>query len=272
VRRDNLLIHLLFKALFAQARNRADYLSLLTGRPVPADTGRWTRAGIEQLVSYIDKTPATPESVKSARTQADERIARFGVALSKADMETIDRFHRAFIDAGLSLKFQTRGREPRPYYPTYRDLLLATDRTGQPASFLVSEPRFEFVQSLEGRDLVIPVVGDIAGPHAMAEIGRVMAERHERLSAMYVSNIELYLFRDGSFPRFVENLGRLPRDKRSIVIRSIFRGPYGFPAAGFSSSSDASASVVQPADELVADFAAGRYRTYSDVVARSGGR
>src|SRR6478735_5743887 len=37
VRRDNLLLHLLFKALFAQARTRVDYLSLLFGRAAPAD-------------------------------------------------------------------------------------------------------------------------------------------------------------------------------------------------------------------------------------------
>src|SRR5438093_5508360 len=35
VRRDNLLLHLLFKAIFARARNRAEYLCMLTGRPVP---------------------------------------------------------------------------------------------------------------------------------------------------------------------------------------------------------------------------------------------
>ena len=33
IRRDNLLLHLLFKAIFALAPTRAEYLSLLTGRP-----------------------------------------------------------------------------------------------------------------------------------------------------------------------------------------------------------------------------------------------
>ena len=271
VRRDNLLLHLLFRALFALARTRADYLSLLTGRPIPADVDAWNHASIENLVAYVDETPATPESVKWARTQTDERVHRFGIPLSTADFETIDRFHRAFIDAGLSLRFESRGRSPRSSYPTYREMLLATDRTGRPANYLASEQRFRFVQSLEGRGLVIPVVGDIAGPHAMAEIGRVLAERHERLSAMYVSNIEDYLFRDGSFPRFVENIGLLPRNARSVVIRSIFRGPNSF-AVGGPSPRDASASVLQSVDELVADFRSGRYRSYSDMVNRSAGQ
>ena len=271
VRRDNLLLHLLFKALFAAARTRADFLSLLTGRPIPAGVDAWNHASLEHIVGYVDETPATEASGQRARTQAAERVKRFGVPLSAADLETIDRFHRAFIDAGLSLRFESRGRAPRPYYPTYRELLLAVDRNGQPASYLASEPRFRFVQSLERRGLVIPVVGDIAGPHAMTEIGRVLTERHEHLSAIYVSNIEDYLFRDGNFPRFIENLGRLPRDARSVVVRSIFRGPFGFAVAG-PSPGDASASVLQPVDDLVAGFTGGRYRSYSDVVNRSAGR
>ena len=35
LRRDNLVLHLFFKALFAEAPARVDYLCLLTGRPAP---------------------------------------------------------------------------------------------------------------------------------------------------------------------------------------------------------------------------------------------
>ena len=37
IRRDNLLLHLLFKALFEQSHTRIEYLALLFGRAVPAD-------------------------------------------------------------------------------------------------------------------------------------------------------------------------------------------------------------------------------------------
>src|ERR1700741_3433145 len=36
IRRDNLLLHLLFKAIFARAPDRVTYLALLTGRSPPA--------------------------------------------------------------------------------------------------------------------------------------------------------------------------------------------------------------------------------------------
>src|SRR3954468_7196221 len=55
VRRDNLLLHLLFKALFALSRSRAEYLAQLTGRPVPPNVERWRTAAIDRIVSYVDQ-------------------------------------------------------------------------------------------------------------------------------------------------------------------------------------------------------------------------
>jgi hypothetical protein len=83
----------------------------------------------------------------------------------------------------------------------------------------------------------------------------MMAERGERLSAFYVSNVENYLFRDGHFSRFAESLRRLPRDPRSVIIRSIFGGA-------------SSTSAVQSANEMVSNFSSGRYRSYRDLVGR----
>jgi hypothetical protein len=48
------------------------------------------------------------------------------------------------------------------------------------------------------------------------------------VSALYTSNVEDYLFRDGSFPRFARTVAALPRDRRSVIIRSYF-GRFGAP-------------------------------------------
>src|SRR4051812_9693253 len=56
IRRDNLLEHLLFKSIFAQSRNRAEYLSLLFGKPAPADTIGWVARSIEAILDYVVKT------------------------------------------------------------------------------------------------------------------------------------------------------------------------------------------------------------------------
>ena len=262
VRRDNLLLHLLFKALFAQARNRAEYICLLMGRTVPDRVESWQDAALDKILAYIDGTMPNPTSVDSLRRRLDDAMKKFGIPLAPADLATVDRFHRTFIKSGLSLQFESRGRPPRSYYPTYRELLLETDRDGQRWSFLASERDFQFVRALQARDGVVPVVGDFGGPHAIRAIGALLAERRERISAFYVSNVEMYIFRDGGFARFAENLSHLPRDRRSSIIRSIFGG-YRLPESvpGYYST-----SLIRPLDSLVDGFESGRIRSYSDLV------
>ena len=124
-------------------------------------------------------------------------MRRTGVRLSPEDLQTIAAFHRRFIDDALSLRFNSTGRPPQLYYPTYRDLLLETDAAGNQANYLASEEAFQFVRSLQTQDRIVPVVGDISGPTALQAVGRAIAARGERLSAFYVSNVEFYLFGQG---------------------------------------------------------------------------
>ena len=259
LRRDNLLLHLLFKALFSMADTRADYLSLLLGCPIPAPSSQWRTADLDKLVTYVEGTRLDDAAITELRARVDETINTFGVPLSDADFATINRFHRRFVTAGLPLKFQTIGRPPQSYYPTYRDLLLETDRQGRRWNFLASEDDFQFVRSLERRDLVIPIVGDLAGPSALAAIGRLMTSRGDRLSTFYASNVEFYLFADGTFPRFVENLERFPRTSRSLIIRSVFGG-FGQSTPGYYSS-----SLVQPVDQLLQGYASGSFHSYPEL-------
>src|SRR5947209_3962324 len=56
IRRDNLLEHLLFKSVFAMSRNRAEYLCLLFGKPLPREADRWGSKSIQELVDYVDGT------------------------------------------------------------------------------------------------------------------------------------------------------------------------------------------------------------------------
>ncbi|MCM3881035.1 MAG: hypothetical protein ND807_13075 [Vicinamibacterales bacterium] len=264
VRRDNLLLHLLFKALFEMSETRAEYLGHLFGRRLPTAPDQWRGASLEQIAAQLDAVSPRGEDVQVLRRQVDARIAGFGIPLSASDVGTIERFHKTFIDAGLSLKFQSWGRAPRSYYPTYRELLFETDRARQRGNFLIDEEGYQFVRGLQQRDAIVPVVGNLAGPKAMSAIGRAMKQRGEELSALYVSNVELYLFQDGVFPRYVENLGTLPRNGRSVIIRSVFSGPalWSMPDTlpGY-----ASASLVQRVDE----FASRRYRTYGELLGNS---
>jgi hypothetical protein len=264
IRRDNLLLQLLFKALFQLARTRIEYLSMLCGRPAPANPDAWRNADVNRLVSYVEGDRAPASAVAALRERVDQTIEGFGVRLSDDDRSTIERFHRTFIDRGLDLKFQTFTIGVRPYFPTYRDLIVEVDDAGRHSNYLASEERFQFVRSLQQRDLVVPVVGNFVGPHALAAIGRLMRERGLKLSAFYASNVEYYLFADGSFPKFVENLSYLPHGARSLLVRSVFAGgnPALMPQAvrGYPS-----ASIVQSFDELLDGYAHGRFREYGEL-------
>ncbi len=265
IRRDNLLLHLLFKAMFAASRNRVEFLGQLVGRPAPDRADTWRDANIEKIVMYFDGAKPLPAAALTASSERlHDLIRKTGLAVSDRDLAAIDRFHGQFIRAGLGLQFQSTGRPAREYYPTYRDLLLETDRRGRQLCYLASEDDFQFVKSLEARDLVVPVVGNLAGPKALAGIGQEIARRGEKVSAFYDSNIENYLFRDGSFQRFVDNVKKLPHTDKSVIIRSLFGG-YQLPESvpGYYST-----SAVQTIDQFLANCGSTRCRGYFDLLRR----
>ncbi len=265
IRRDNLLLHLLFKALFGVSRNRLEFLSQLLGRTAPDRLDSWRDASVEKLVMYLDEAKPLPAAALAASAdRLHEAIRKMGMNLTERDLATIDRFHGQFIRAGLSLQFQSTGRPAREYYPTYRDLLLETDRRGRHLCYLASEDDFQFVKGLQARDQIVPVVGNLAGPHALAAIGQEIARRNEKVSAFYLSNIENYLFRDGSFQRYIENVKKLPHTDKSVIIRSLFGG-YQLPDSvpGYYST-----STTQKIDDLLANCGSTRCRGYYDLLKR----
>jgi hypothetical protein len=170
-----------------------------------------------------------------------------------------------FIREGLSLRFRSAGRRPRPYYPTYRQLLLERDLDDRQASYLADEEDFQFVKSLQERDLVIPVVGDFAGEHALLAVGEYLRERGTRVSAFYTSNVEQYLMREAAFDRYAQNVAQLPHTENSVIIRSFFGRNFGYvhPQAvpGYYS-----VQLLQTIDSLLRKHAAAGYRSYLDLV------
>ncbi len=229
IRRDNLLQHLLFKALFARSRTRAEYLALWLGRPVPTNSVQLAARSIGELVAQLDAAPVTLTSRAFASDSILSDVQRLGVALSANDLAIIARFHGDFMRDGLSLRFTSIGRPPRAYYPTLRDLLLETDRSGRLASYLGSEADFQYVKELQRRNLVIPVVGDLAGATALRGIGRTLRAMGRTVSVLYVSNAEDYVLRDGGFAAYASNVQSLPRAPVGVMIRSWFGGPGTHP-------------------------------------------
>lgn len=222
IRRDNLLLHLLFKAIFSMSRTRLDYLALLTGRPMPESVDSWRAAGVDVVADYVDTTPADRAALPALRRRVASVVQAFDVPLSPTDLATIARFHDRFINEGLSLQFNTAGRAPQWHYPTLRDLVLADDGAGHQANYLASEDDFQFLKDLQARDRIIPVVGDLAGATAMRAVAAFLRSEDIPLSALYASNVEFYLWRSGRYTSFLDNLAAFPRADHAVIIRSTF--------------------------------------------------
>lgn len=265
IRRDNLLHHLLYKSLFELAGNRVEYLSMLLGRPPPEDTRQWDGRNVHELVAYVDGVASDPRVVRSNWTAVEERLGSFGVPLDDRDLETVQRFHASFIRDGLSLRFHSFGRAPQPYYPTLRDLILERDLTGKQANYLANEDDFQFVKAMQHDGLIVPVVGNLAGTHALKAVADYLDDIGERVSAFYTSNVEFYVVNDGLFGRFVDNVTALPRANPSVIIRSFFgrgfqaRHPQAVP--GYYST-----QLLQTLESFVGEYAGRGYVSYGDVV------
>ena len=103
-------------------------------------------------------------------------------------------------------------------FPSYEELIVQTDYDGVARSYLASEDNFRFIKGLEEKNLIVPVMGDFAGPKALRSIGRYLRERRTPVAAFYVSNVEQYLFQDRKFEDFARNVSTLPigADRRSF--------------------------------------------------------
>ena len=266
IRRDNLLQHLFFKTLFTSAQNRLEYLCLLFGKQPPEELEAWNEADIQALIYYIDETPEDTGYQEAIRALVQERVGYMGLKLSEKDLATIGRIHDSFITEGLDLKFTSHGRAPRFYYPNYRDLLLEKDLTGRRGSFLVREDDFQFIKTMQEEDRLVPVVGDLSGPAALAAIGQYLEEQGEHVSAFYTSNVEFYLMRRGRFDRFAENVKQLPHTDESVIIRSYFnRFTSNHPQ---TVSGYASTQLLQPIKSLIEEHENGGYQSYWDLITK----
>jgi len=267
IRRDNLLQHLMFKALFERARNRLEYLCFWLGYPPPTDSERWTGRSIEDIVALLDSTKPNEEQALADRTAMLARVASYGVPLDARDRATLERFHSAFQSERLDLRFTSLGRPPRAGYPTLRELILERDLTGKRVSYLASEDDWRFLKDLETRGLVVPVVGDLGGRHALAAIGRDATALGVQVSALYVSNVEQYLWRDGTFGQFAETAAGLPRNARSVLIRSYFGRNFGTPhPLARDNGASLSTQLMQSLGDFAARQAAGGWGSYWDLV------
>jgi hypothetical protein len=239
VRRGNLQLHLMYKAIFELSSDRADFVSRLFSRKRPE--GLSTKSTAEEIFDAVHKTvPDKTQSSDVVYTQnlkvlQDHLTRTRHLPLTADDLKGIEYVYGQFSWYGPGLSYwSTGGRGGNPNAPTYWDLMVAEDGKGQNRSFLASEENFLVLKELHQKNLLVPVVGNFAGPKAVKAVARYLKEREALVSAFYLSNVEQYLTREGTWYTFCANATTLPLDASSLFIRSIRDSTFG-PGVGLDS-------------------------------------
>ena len=219
IRRDNALLHLLYQALLRQARSRAQFVTLVLGRPYVSSDDPESNGTVEEVLAHAERKAPDEAHFRSVHRRAvRELTGASGIPLSQDDLARLEQIHRAFFESQLELRFRLHEANGRTY-PTLRSLWTTRTPSGDALGFLASHSQFQVVQRLAQARRIIPVVGNFAGDHALASVADELRRRQLRVGAFYVSNVEQYLMEPADWKRWVANVHALPRDENAVFIR-----------------------------------------------------
>jgi hypothetical protein len=247
IRRGNLLQHLMYKAIIELSPDRAAFLSRLFSRPVPAGLDEHTP--VQSLLSAFGEVEGDPArfaaNLEAIRHQLTA-VHQFG--LSADDLSRVARIYEMFFRFGPALSYSPgTGRNT----PTYAEMQAATDLEGRHRAYLATETNYRWLRAFQQKNLLVPIVGDFAGPTALRAVGAYLERHAATVTAFYTSNVEQYLFRSDAAGAFYRNVATLPMDEDTVFIRSASQR-----------------NVLDPMRELLRAFADGRILQYWDLTSR----
>jgi hypothetical protein len=225
IRRGNLDLHLMYKALFEMSADRAEFVSLLFSRKRPAGLSAGSTAA--EIFNAFAGIPGSQEMFdKNLKAIQNLLVTKHGFSLTGEDWQEIKYVYRTFFESGPDIRYQlnTGSRNiGRGGTPTYANLMSAADENGRPRGYLASEDLFRLLKNLETRNAIVPLVGDFSGPKALRAVAAFLKQKRAIVSAFYLSNVEQYLRAPGAMAAFCGNVAALPLDASSTFIRS-YRG------------------------------------------------
>jgi hypothetical protein len=220
VRRGNLHTHLMYKALFELSKDRADFVSKLFSKPRPE--GLTTKSTADELFGAQVDAETSESLYKSNLAAIITHLKKtHEFPLSKDDEAGIEYVYQNFFWYGPRLTYSSSsGGGGRGNFVTYHSLMVADDGAGVARSYLANEENFQYMKALEAKNLLVPVVGNFAGPKAIRAVGQYLRDRAAVVSAFYLSNVEQYLNQESLWYTFCGNFATLPLDDSSTFIFS----------------------------------------------------
>jgi len=212
IRRENMIEHLMYKAMFELSPTRAEFVSRLFSRPMPADFS--AQASLDRIFSALGNARADASLLNRNVSEIKNHLQKtHGFVLTSSDLRTIDAIANAFYRGGPDAHLTTYGT-------TFRLLMMLTDGQNKNRNFLASDSNYQFVRQMQQKNLIVPIVGDFAGPKALRAISGYLREHGADVSAFYVSNVEEYIASPQSlWTSYCRNIASLPVNPSSTFIR-----------------------------------------------------
>jgi hypothetical protein len=246
IRRGNLDVQLMYKALFELSEDRAEFVSRLFSRKRPE--GLTAQSTVSEIFTAFLAVDSSKEFYdENLKAIVDHLKVKHAFPLSAGDVDGIQWALSNYYRYGPAINYNSSATAAAPPVVgatgfgggggrgggavTYAELMMADDGNGQYRSFLASEENFAFLKDLETNNLLVPVVGDFGGPKALRAVGKYLNSIDAMVSAFYLSNVEQYLSQDGKTSAFLANVAALPLDASSTFIRS--GGGRGIGGGGF---------------------------------------
>jgi hypothetical protein len=231
IRRENMVEMLMYKALFEMAPSRAEFLSKFFSRPLRSTPP--PQASVDQLFGALTPEGSNTRLLAQNVQAIKDRLQKtHGYALTAKDLQVIEYIAGLFFRGGPDAHLTTYGT-------TYRQLMRVTDGQGRNRNFLTSDSNYQFVREMQLKNLIVPVVGDFAGPKALRAIARYLQQHAAQVTTFYVSNVEEYIQSPTyTWAAYCHNINALPVNASSTFIRfgRAGRGSFLGPMQGFAAS------------------------------------
>lgn len=258
---DQLLLQLMYKALFEIAADRQAFLVGLLGadgselRPASPDDR------LSLLMDRVGRLPRTEASFESAHRAIQRRVVSFGLDLGPDANSKLRDVHQAFFRRGLELRHAPNDRTGNPEtFPTLRTVLESVSPDGAVRSFLGTSAYFDSVRRLHASNRIVPLVGTL--PDALPVVAAFLRQRSLEVGVVHVSSTELAIATPQAFAKWTRSLATLPKSKGALFIRAYLHQGKPHPA---QMPGQVGATVLVPMRVFDEVFAGKSEATYYDL-------
>ena len=218
-RRKNQLLHLMHQFLIQLSTSRTDYFTNFWCRNANSNGISNKQPVTEDLTAGFESEKLDQARLIKLREIMQLEMKKWNI-LSSDDIEEMGRIQARLAGPGPDARFLAL-----KMYPTLKQLITQKTRSGKPGHWLASEGLFGKVRKLVLSEKVFPLVGDWARePRSQvsffSRLGEYLSSNGQKIGCFYISDVEFFLLRQGTFSNYLANLGKLPWHPDARIIRT----------------------------------------------------